>query len=83
MESLELKARIIGMAALNRPHSFIRDTMSPFQPKIPPPDTDWLTATILPEENPEAHSSIVLKTQDAKRLNLMIGDVLTLRVSKG
>jgi len=93
-QSVNVKLRVIGVNAhYSNPHgdvigSLDWSTMTPNPPTEPPRpvrDPEYVIVTItLPDKNREFDTSgtIMMKTSDARKLSLMVGDMLNFTIVK-
>lgn len=86
-EPAQVAFRITSINVCYRPHQLEVRFMTNAPPSRPPPpeiDPDYVLLQFAPinDELPEHGGSLTIRKDDAKRLDLMVGDVVKVTVSK-
>jgi hypothetical protein len=90
-ESAEIKAQINSICAVYKPQHLTSRFMMPVEgwhaaPSPPPlemnPKYVHLQLAPLEDDLKQDAGSVIMKTEDVKRFNLMVGDTVTVRIIK-
>jgi hypothetical protein len=79
-----MKAQINTIGAVYKQPSVSFMTPNPPMPKMPEMEPDYVSRNLTPLADEISHngSHVIIRKDDVKRLNLMVGDTVTLKIAK-
>lgn len=84
-ESAEIKMQVNSIGAVYKQPKVSFMTTGPQRPIVPEIDPDHIQLSVLPlvdELRACGGGSILIRKDDVKRLNLMVGDIVTVKITK-
>jgi hypothetical protein len=85
-ESAEIKAQVSSINAIYKQPQVSFMTPSPPAPMMPEIKQDYVTPSLMPPADEIRHHNapfaVIIRKEDARRLDLMVGDTITIKITK-